>query len=130
MILRYFGHHKSAPAVAVATVFNRKGQPPELHLNALLMESLDHVPDGRSGKRRLARLPVAIVIEPPVVKGGPMNSKLLQLGNRVEHLFWGNRKFVAPPAPAYGVVLIIVDGSREPLFFDDVGPQMQWFVEI
>src|SRR6516225_11963092 len=128
MILRYFGHHKSAPAVAVAPVFNPKGQPPELHLNALLVESLDHVPDGRSGKRRLPRLPVAVVIEPPVVKGGPMNSKFLQLGNRVEHLFWGNSKFVAPPAPAYGVVIYVVDGSK-PLFFDDIGPQMQCYVE-
>src|SRR6516162_287347 len=130
MILRYFGQHKLAPAVAVVPVFYPKRQPPELHLDSLLVESLDHVFYGRPGKRRLARLPVAVVVEPAVVEGGPMNSKLLQLGNRVEHLFWRDSKLVAPAAPAYGVVFIIVDRSREPFFFNRVRPKMQRLVEI
>src|SRR5215469_7212973 len=130
MVLGHLGHDKLAPAVAVMPVFNPQRQPPELDLDALLVEPLDHVLDGVSDKRRLARLPITVVIEPAVVEGGPVNSQLFELGNCVEHLFWCDRKFVTPTAPAYGVVFVIVGRAREPLFFNRVGPQMQWFIEI
>src|SRR6516162_781707 len=103
MIFGHLGHDKFASAIAVMPIFDPEGQPPELHLNSLLVESLDHVLDGGSGKRRLARLPVAVVVKPAVVEGGPVNSKLFELRNRAEHLFWRNGKFVAPAAPAHGV---------------------------
>src|ERR1700733_5988232 len=84
-------------------VFDAKRQPPELNQHALLMKIAHHALDGISGKSFLARLPVPIIVEPPVVQRRPFDTHFFQLRNRSQHLRGSNIEFISPATPT-GVV--------------------------
>ena len=101
-----------------------------MHFQALLVKFADHVLHGSPGKGRLARLPVAIVVEPAVVERGPVDAELFQLGNGVEHLLGRHGKVVAPAAPAHGVIFVIVCGLREAFLLEEVRPRVEGLVKV
>ena len=71
--------------------------------HALLVEVVGHLLDGVSGKRVAARIPVAIGIEPAIVKRRPLDAHFLQLRNRAQHLRRRDVQLISPAAPTHVV---------------------------
>ena len=77
MFLHDFGHDVLVRLPLPFAVLRRQGQPPELHQHALLVEVIGHFLDGIVRERIGTRVPIAVCIEPAIVKRGPLNTHLL-----------------------------------------------------
>src|SRR5208283_947209 len=111
-------------------VFDAEREPPELHEHPLFVKVLDHALDGIAGKRVLARLPVAVVIEPAVVERGPFDSHFFELGNCSQHLRRRHVSLVTPSAPTDVVGLAGRLGEFPPFFLQHTRPQIQWLIKV
>jgi len=108
MLLDDVGNGVFVLFVLELSIFHRQRQPPELHLDALLVKITDHLLDRVSAEGILAGLPVAVIIEPTIVEGGPVDAQLLQFGDGVGHLFRRYVGLVTPATPAHRVIFFIV----------------------
>src|SRR5271167_1307358 len=116
--------------VARSAVFDGQRQPPQLNLDSLLVELLDHVLDGVSGKGIAARLPVAVIVEPTIVESRPVNSEVLQLRNGAEHLRRGDIGQIAPAAPTHRVVFRVRGAFLQTFGVNHVRIHAEWFVIV
>src|SRR5579863_607766 len=112
MLLHYLRNAVGVLLIAVVAVFHRQRQPPQLHLHTLRVESGYHLLNGIARESVRARLPVPVIVEPSVIKRGPMNTEFFQIGDRFDHLSGRKVVIIAPAAPANGVVLIVIGWLR------------------
>ncbi len=76
MLLDHVGDDEFAAAVAVVAVFHADGEPPELHLDALLVKGVDHFAHGIARESVGARKPIAVIVVPAVVERGPVDAEV------------------------------------------------------
>ena len=116
MLLHDFRDHVFMRLPLVLPIFHAQGQPPELRENSLLVKVVHHLLDRISGKCLLPRIPIPVSIEPAIIQRCPLDSQLLQLRHRPQHLRRRDVELVSPPAPAH-VVRFVRRLGNLPSFF-------------
>src|SRR3989442_2357040 len=93
------------------------------------MEFVRHLLNRVAGKSIRSRIPITVCIEPAVIQRSPLDSELLQFGNRTQHLRWSYVELVSPTAPAYVVRFAGRLGNFPSFFLQHTRPQMQRLVK-
>src|SRR5690348_967754 len=111
--------------VLTLAVVHSQRLPPKLDVKSLLVEFIGQLLDGVAREGVFPRLPIAEIIEPAVIERGPLDAKLLQLGDGSQHLGASNVLLIAPAAPV-DVVRVLARARDVPalaLQHTRIGPQ-------
>ena len=130
MLFHHIGNNIFVILVLISSILDGQRKPPKLDLDSLVVKLFYHVGDGCAAESVRPRLPVAVVVEPAVVECRPMNPQLFQFRNRVDHLPGRHIRFIAPAAPAHGVIFVVVRRFGQAFAFHGVGPQAQRLIEV
>src|SRR2546429_4606838 len=94
------------------------------------MEFVRHLLNRVAGKSIRSRTPITVGVKPAVIQRSPLDSELLQFGNRTQHLRWSHIEFISPAAPAHVVGFARRLGNFPSFFLQHTRPQMQRLVKI